>query len=159
MASHWRMTINAAKFNKSVSDQGCRSDMPSKTRCTQQMYPSCLKDLTSSFSPWVRETPKYPEVSNLRLHSGESLLESHIIQNLMRTQVLNIHSGHGCLYPQKHRQTLIMNHRLRCLNNRLVLSLCNPILMGVVRNSVLPLDPCLNAEITEILGGVLSSII
>jgi hypothetical protein len=54
---------------------------------------------------------------------------------------------------------LIMNHCLDYLKNRYVLPLWDPIPLRVVRNNVLPLDPCLNAEITEILGGVLSSII
>jgi hypothetical protein len=52
-----------------------------------------------------------------------------------------------------------MYHFFGFLNDGFVLPLYNPIFVRVVRNCVLPLDPCFNIEVVEILGGVFSSII
>jgi hypothetical protein len=52
-----------------------------------------------------------------------------------------------------------MYHNFGCLDDGSVLPLNNPILLRVVRNCVLPLDPYFNTKIDEILGGVFSSII
>ena len=54
---------------------------------------------------------------------------------------------------------MIVYHCFGCLNDGSILPLCNPILLRVIRNGVLPLDPCLNTKIIEIPGGVFSSII
>jgi hypothetical protein len=54
---------------------------------------------------------------------------------------------------------MIMFHFFGYLNDGFVLPLCNPILLRFIRNGVLPLDPCLNTEIIEIPGGILTSII
>jgi hypothetical protein len=99
-----------------VSDQGCRSDMSSKIHCIPQMYPFSLKGLawTLLFGYMkIHWAPKYPEVFNLRLHSSEGFFRIYVLQNLVRTPVLNIYCCHACFCPQNHRKTLIMHHCIR----------------------------------------------
>ena len=52
-----------------------------------------------------------------------------------------------------------MQHSSSCSNDGPVLPLSNPILLGVVRNSELPVNPMLSAEFLKLMVGILTPII
>lgn len=53
----------------------------------------------------------------------------------MKTPILDVNYRVACFFLLKHGQVLIMDHGLSNLNDGLVLSLCNPIPLIVVKNS------------------------
>ena len=52
-----------------------------------------------------------------------------------------------------------MDHGLNCIDERLILPLCNPIMLWVLVHSFLPLDPCLLADIDELFRGVFTLVV
>ena len=52
-----------------------------------------------------------------------------------------------------------MQHRSSCSDNSPVLPLCNPILLGVVRNSKLSMYLVLSTEVLKLMTGILTAII
>jgi len=93
---------------------------------------------------------------NLRSVAYECLLWCFTLQHPMWARVLQIHNCIANLCPQKHKQILVMHHGLHRNNDRPILPLYNPIMLRVVGLCLLPLDPCLLAEINELCRGGLT---
>jgi hypothetical protein len=74
-------------------------------------------------------------MSHLWLHTSECLLWCLVLQDLVRTPVLDVDWCVACLYPKKHQQVSVMNHGLSNPCDGLIPFLCKPILLWVVWNS------------------------
>jgi hypothetical protein len=98
-------------------------------------------------------------MSYLMSPSRECFLRCFILQYPVWAHVMKIYNFLACLGPQKHRQTLIVDHGLHRIDDKPILHLCNPILLQVVGPRLLCLDSCLIAEISELIRGVLIPVV
>jgi hypothetical protein len=104
----------------------------------------------------IKWTTKDAEMTLLWLHTSEFLL--CVLQDFVRTLVLDLDFYVECFFPKKHWQVLVLNHGLSNTYDGSILLLCNPILLWIVRNNQLPLDSFLLAKTLEVLGGILTPI-
>jgi hypothetical protein len=69
----------------------------------------------------IHWAPKYPEVFNLGLHSGEGFFMSYVSSKSGEDSCSEHILCHACFCPQNHRRILIMHFCIGCLNDGFVL--------------------------------------
>ena len=91
--------------------------------------------------------------------TNESFLECTQAKYSMRTTVLHINHSVACFNPQVYGKALIMQHRPCSTHDRSVLSLCDPILLWVMRRYELSSNSFCTAKVFEFARDEFTTII
>jgi hypothetical protein len=113
----------------------CSVDAPSSVKWGDSVEEDLLTQSSDSEGAQTQfsRTPSSRVTSPPRTTSALELSRQSLVpQYPVRTLILQIHCRLTCLFPKKHRQTLVMNHSLRKTDDESVLLLYNPILLRIV---------------------------
>ena len=102
---------------------------------------------------------KNPQMSNIRILTGEDFFRSLLIQSGMMTSILNIYISTNNFFLERSWKVLITHHISSSLANCHVLPFHNLILLRVLRYSHIHLNSFFPIEIIKISGSVFTSII
>ena len=88
-------------------------------------------------------------MTDFRIFSGKHLFLSLVPRGIVGDSIMYIYCCSGCFFPQGNMQILIMDHGFYNFHDRSIPSFYHTILLWIIGNGELPLNPRFLLEIIE----------